>query len=155
MLKCHTFQLGFGRRGNGDFFPTSGVMTKITFRKTVEDPAEDGWARRSAARRIAHSSAQDRCGGYEKFLFEGASRTLEKVSFIYFEPWDRHFSRYGHVRRDVINLPAKKGFTLSKLVGNESVVPAEDDHSSITCENLVAVRELKHFLERTQFHLTA
>lgn len=93
--------------------------------------------------------------GYEKFVLEGASRTLEKVSCIYFESWERHFGRYGYACRDVTNLLAKKGFTLLKLVGNESVVPVEDEHTSITCENLVAVRELRDFLERTQFHLTA
>ena len=93
--------------------------------------------------------------GYEKFVLDGAPRTLEKVSCVYFESWERHFSRYGYACQDVIKLLAKKGFTVLKLMENESVAPVQADHNSIACENLVAVRGLEHFLERTQFYLTA
>jgi FkbM family methyltransferase len=93
--------------------------------------------------------------GYEKFVLDGASTTLGKVSCIYFESWERHFSKYGYACRDVINLLTGKGFTVLKFVDNESVVPVKVDHSSTVCENLVAVRTLEDFLERTQFRLTA
>ncbi len=92
--------------------------------------------------------------GYEKFVLEGASRTLEKVICIYFESWERHFSRYGYACRDVVNLLINKGFTVLKFTSNESVVRVNVDHNSATCENLIAVRVLEHFLERTQFSLT-
>lgn len=93
--------------------------------------------------------------GYEKFVLDGASTTLERVSCIYFESWERHFSRYGYACRDVINLLTKKGFTVLKFAGDESVAKVKVDHSSTTCENLLAVRVLEDFLKRTQFRLTA
>ena len=52
--------------------------------------------------------------GYEKFVLEGAPQTLERVSCIYFESYERHFSRYGYSCCDVIDLSEKRGFTLLK-----------------------------------------
>lgn len=93
--------------------------------------------------------------GYEKFVLDGASSTLRKVSCIYFESWERHFSKYGYTCRDVINLLSEQGFTVLKFADNESVVRVEVDHSSTVCENLVAARTLEDLLERTQFRLRA
>ena len=93
--------------------------------------------------------------GYEKFVLEGASRTLERVSCIYFESWERHFKRYGYACSDVTKLLVAKGFTILRVIGNESIVPVKMDHNSTACENLIAVRVLEDFLERTQFRLEA
>ena len=92
--------------------------------------------------------------GYEKFVLEGAPKTLDRVSCIYLESWEGHFSRYGYACRDVIELLAKKGFTVLKLMESQSVVPVGAGYSSGTLENLIAVRELEDFLERTSFGLT-
>ena len=92
--------------------------------------------------------------GYEKFVLEGAPSTLDRVSCVYLESWEGHFSRYRYACRDVTNLLAKKGFTVLKLMENQSVVPVSTDYSSRTLENLIAVRELEDFLERTRFGLT-
>jgi FkbM family methyltransferase len=91
--------------------------------------------------------------GYEKFVLEGASRTLEKVACVYFESWERHFKRYGYACSDVTRILSEKGFAILKLVGVDAVAPVEIDHNSTVCENLMAVRELEDFLERTKFHL--
>lgn len=92
--------------------------------------------------------------GYEKFVLEGAPRTLERVSCVYFESWERHSRRYGYACRAVIELLGKSGFIVLKLMEDELVVSVQPDHTSIDCENLVAVRVLEDFLERTQFQLT-
>jgi hypothetical protein len=93
--------------------------------------------------------------GYEKFVLEGASKTLDRVSCVYFESWEHHFKRYGYACRDVITLLARKGFTILRPTGNDSVISVEMDYSSTVCENLMAVRGLEDFLQRTQFRLAA
>jgi hypothetical protein len=54
----------------------------------------------------------------------------------------------------VISLLAKKGFTVLKLMEINSVTLVNLDYSSTKLENLIAVRVLKDFLERTRFDLT-
>ncbi len=93
--------------------------------------------------------------GYEKFVLEGALRTLGKVSCVYFESWDRHSKRYGYACSDITRILAETGFTILKFVGEDSVAPVEIDHNSTACENLMAVRELEDFLQRTEFRLAA
>jgi FkbM family methyltransferase len=93
--------------------------------------------------------------GYEKFVLEGAPKTLQKVSCIYFESCESHFSRYGYACSDVIGLLVRKGFTVLKLVDSERIVPVHAYYCSSECENLMAVRPLEDFLKRTQFHMTA
>jgi FkbM family methyltransferase len=92
--------------------------------------------------------------GYEKFVLEGAPKTLDVVSCVYLESWEAHFSRYGYACRDVIDLLAKKGFTILKFNENDSVAPVNAEHSSRHLENLIAVRVLEDFLERTRFYFT-
>lgn len=93
--------------------------------------------------------------GYEKFVLEGASRTLEKTSCVYFESSEGHFKRYGYNCGDVITILENKGFKVFRLVGEDSLAPCGVNCSSETLENLIAVRQTEEFLTRTQFHLTA
>ena len=91
--------------------------------------------------------------GYEKFVLQGASRTLEKVLCIFFESWEGHFRRYGYTCADLIKLLTEKGFRILRLGGNGTVIPVGMDYSSTALENLVAVRVLEDFLNKTQFRL--
>jgi FkbM family methyltransferase len=89
--------------------------------------------------------------GFEKFVFEGAERTLQKTKCIYFESWDQQYRRYGYSSNELFAYLHRCGFTLYTLVTSNTVVPISSDYCSHTCENLVAVRERNDFLERTAF----
>jgi FkbM family methyltransferase len=91
--------------------------------------------------------------GYEKFVLEGAQTTLRRVSCLYLESYEHHFARYGYACGDVINFLGRSGFTVLRLIDNELVAPIRLGYSSTYCENLIAVRDLKEFLARTQYTL--
>lgn len=89
--------------------------------------------------------------GYEKFVLEGAPRTLRKVSCIYIESDETHFAKYGYGCADVIGLLQDSGFTIFRLTDDGAVAPIHSHYSSAHCENLIAVRNLEAFLQRTGF----
>ena len=89
--------------------------------------------------------------GFEKFVLEGAPQTLSKVSCVYIESDEAHFAKYGYSCADVIGLLQDSGFTMLRLTDDGAVAPICSQYSSVHCENLIAVRNLKTFLERTGF----
>jgi FkbM family methyltransferase len=90
--------------------------------------------------------------GYEKFVLDGANRTLATTGCVYFESWERHFARYGYAGRDLLDGLRARGFRVYR--SNGTVVEAlPDDHCSAECENLLAVRDLTDFLGRTRYRL--
>jgi FkbM family methyltransferase len=93
--------------------------------------------------------------GYEKFVLEGAPRTLGNTSCVYFESWERHFRRYGYTCGDLLEILVANGFKVFKLAGNDTLAAVELGYKSAKLENLIAVRDLDEFLSRTRFHLAA
>ena len=93
--------------------------------------------------------------GYEKFVLEGARRTLERVDCIYFESYEAHFNKYKYSCGDVISLLENSGFRLFRLSASDAIVPVDSSYSSSYCENLIAVRNLEAFQERTGFRIAA
>jgi FkbM family methyltransferase len=90
--------------------------------------------------------------GYEKFVLDGANRTLATTGCVYFESWERHFARYGYSGRDLLDGLRARGFRVYRP--NEAGLEAlPDDHRSAECENLLAVRDLPDFLGRTRYRL--
>jgi len=89
--------------------------------------------------------------GYEKFVLEGASHTLRKVSCVYIESDETHFAKYGYRCADPICLLQDNGFTMFRLTDDGLVAPIHAHYSSARCENLIAVRNLEAFLQRTGF----
>ena len=78
--------------------------------------------------------------GYEKFVFEGAHKTLKITECIYFESWETHFNNYGYSTKDVINLLSKYEFKIYKLKDG-NLFEIERGYISKKCENLIAIRE--------------
>lgn len=49
--------------------------------------------------------------GYEKFVLSGSSETLGKTDTIFFEAWDKHFSKYGYKLQDIFSILSPYGFS--------------------------------------------
>jgi FkbM family methyltransferase len=88
--------------------------------------------------------------GYEKFVLDGANRTLATTGCVYFESWERHFARYGYSGRDLLDGLRARGFRLYRptATGLEAL---PDDHRSAECENLLAIRDVEDVLDRTGY----
>lgn len=68
--------------------------------------------------------------GFELFVLRGSSRILERTDFVYFESWERHFSKFGYGTQEVISLLKKQGFSVNR----------EEEYVSTKIENLLAVK---------------
>jgi FkbM family methyltransferase len=90
--------------------------------------------------------------GYEKFVLDGANRTLATTGCVYFESWERHFARYGYTGRDLLDGLRVRGFRVYRPQ-EAALELLPDDHRSGECENLLAVRDLPDFLGRTGYRL--
>jgi FkbM family methyltransferase len=89
--------------------------------------------------------------GYECEVLRGADRTLSITECVYFESFEHQTRRYGHPSRDLFQLLIDKGFSLffPPAQGDRALRPVPPEHGSQTVENLVAVRDVPAFLERT------
>lgn len=90
--------------------------------------------------------------GYEKFVLDGAGRTLTATGCVYFESWERHFARYGYTGRDLLDGLRARGFGLYRPQGT-LLQALRDDHRSLDCENLLAVKDVPDFLGRTGYRV--
>ena len=89
--------------------------------------------------------------GYEKFVLNGAHDTLQKVKCIIFESWDEHFENFDYTFGDVFDILKEEGFFIFKI-DDEDLILLSKDYRSSQCEDLLAVREMSEFIERTGFH---
>jgi FkbM family methyltransferase len=86
--------------------------------------------------------------GYELFVLRGAARCLNRTQAVLFESWRSHFARYGYALADVRRLLEAQGFQLYSLAcGALHALPA--GYESRHCENLLAIRDLGWFQDRT------
>ncbi|MGQ9564844.1 MAG: FkbM family methyltransferase [Thermogutta sp.] len=77
--------------------------------------------------------------GYEKFVLEGARDILRNTQFIYFEAWQKQFSRYGYHFSDIYELLKEYGFSLGEKKGKELRVIG-GDYQACHCTNVIAWR---------------
>jgi FkbM family methyltransferase len=92
--------------------------------------------------------------GYEKFVFQGARETLRRTACVFFESFEPQYARYGSSLAEVIAPLQDAGFVLYRLRG-EGIEPLPRAYASAVCENLLAIRDLKDFITRTQYSITA
>ncbi|MEZ0600979.1 FkbM family methyltransferase [Paraburkholderia sp. IW21] len=87
--------------------------------------------------------------GYEKFVFEGAGKTLQNTKFIYFEAWDAHFKKYGYSFAEIYNLLVGLGFYIGHISHHEL---KEIKASAVLpeCINLLAYRSAEELRARTE-----
>lgn len=91
--------------------------------------------------------------GFEKFVFEGAKTTLMEVKSIYFESWDKNFSKFGYSCGDLFELLHSSGFETFRFISNTKIARLSPDHKSPECENLLALKDIDFFLSRTGLQL--
>lgn len=90
--------------------------------------------------------------GYEKFVLEGASQILSRIQCIYFESWEYHFAKFGYHTSDVMKLLIEKGFQCFRMLDDSTLTSISVGYASEKCEDLIAVKDLNSFLERTGFY---
>jgi len=87
--------------------------------------------------------------GYEMPVLQGGAGVLERTQCVYFESWERHFSTFGYGTSDVLALLAGTGFTCLQRLDNGSLRVVPPDYRSSRCEDLLAVRSIPRFCQRT------
>jgi FkbM family methyltransferase len=93
--------------------------------------------------------------GYELPVLQGGGGVLERTQCVYFESWDRHFSAFGYSTGDVLALLAGAGFTCLQRLDATSLRVLSLDYRSSQCEDLVAVRSIPRFCQRTGWAVSA
>jgi FkbM family methyltransferase len=93
--------------------------------------------------------------GYECEVLRGADRTLSITECVYFESSDRHVQRYGRQAHDLSQLVMDNGFFLffPPTQRDRVLRPVPGGYRPPKVENLVAIRDLPAFLERTGYRL--
>ena len=89
--------------------------------------------------------------GYEKFVLEGAEKILCRTLCVYFESWNLHFGNYGYASPDVLRMLQDNGLAVYSLSPGGKLAPVSASHQSVDCEDLIAVRDLRGFRNRTGY----
>jgi len=92
--------------------------------------------------------------GFELRVLAGAKRVLNSTDCVFYESCDAHFARYGYTSRDVIAFLDGSGFGVySYSAKSREVAPIARDYISRDLANLLAIRDLPLFLDRTGYTL--
>jgi FkbM family methyltransferase len=89
--------------------------------------------------------------GFEIFILKGAYELLKRTGCIYFESWESHFNNYNYSTRDVVTLLSGQGFSCYRFTDLYTLVAVANDYTSANCENLIAVKDIHSFIQRTNF----
>jgi FkbM family methyltransferase len=87
--------------------------------------------------------------GYEKFVFAGAPDLLKRAECVYFEVSSTHFGWFGYTTRELLEVLIQAGFQLFRLVKPGCLAPILVSFESDHFENLVALRDLPAFQQRS------
>src|SRR5690606_8016762 len=77
--------------------------------------------------------------GFEKFVFEGAPRVLERTACIYYESCARLDAQYGYSPQLVLDLLRERGFEVVCASGR-TTSPIQPHHLASGSRNFIAVR---------------
>jgi FkbM family methyltransferase len=91
--------------------------------------------------------------GFEIFVLKGAAELLKHTSCIYFESWESHFNNYNYSTVDVLGLLKSQGFSCYRFTDLYSLAEVKHDYVSKDCENIIAVKDINSFIQRTNFKL--
>ena len=91
--------------------------------------------------------------GYEKFVLEGADIILKRTQCVFFESSKEHFTNFGYSTEDLNEMLFDRGFELFRFTNNELITIDKSYVPSNKFENLIAVRDLEDFLNRTNYEL--
>lgn len=91
--------------------------------------------------------------GYEKFVLEGAFETLSKASAVYFESWQQHFNVFNYTTEDILAIFDSNGFKVYEVMNN-ILTPLLPRHISVSCQNLLAIKDLELFCQKYNFRIS-
>jgi len=92
--------------------------------------------------------------GYEKLVFEGAGRFLEKVRCICYESAEDHFREFGYNCTELNDILRARGFELFRFA-DKGLLRIGRSYISEKPENIVAVRDVEDFRDRTGFEVSS
>lgn len=90
--------------------------------------------------------------GYEELALIGAEETLRRTSCVHFEVWDGFPQRFGLRLEGAFDLLLDAGFHIFHVPDEDVLVPASRSLEGMHGD-LLAVRNVETFLERTRFRL--
>jgi FkbM family methyltransferase len=80
--------------------------------------------------------------GYEKFVFEGARKTLDRTQYIYFEAKESHFNHLGYTFADLYDIISGAGFSII-FIEDGQLNEVTRDRIFDDCVNLFASRNMQ------------
>ncbi len=92
--------------------------------------------------------------GYEKFVFKGAEKLLGKTRCICYESAEEHFHEFGYSCTELNNILRNSGFNLFRFA-DEGLLRIGESYISEKPENIVAVRDIDDFRQRTGFEVSS
>ena len=87
--------------------------------------------------------------GFELFVLKGGERLLKRTDCVYFESWEKHFRNYNYSTKDVLGLLKNDGFKCYRFKDSFSLEEVNRDYLSEYCENIIAIKDIVAFNERT------
>jgi FkbM family methyltransferase len=87
--------------------------------------------------------------GYEKFVFAGGPDLLKRAECIYFEVSSTHFGWFSYTTGELLDILVQAGFKLFRIVQPGCLAPISTSFESEHFENLVALRDLPAFQQRS------
>ncbi len=87
--------------------------------------------------------------GYEKFVLDGAPKTLEITNCIYFEAIEKLYNKYGYTKNDIINKLEKTGFKIFEI--NNKTLSSFNEKTDQ--QNLLAIKNINDFIKRTNYKI--
>jgi FkbM family methyltransferase len=79
--------------------------------------------------------------GYEKFVFLGALKTLERTDYICCEVFEPHFAAVGYKTSDLLRILKDSGFCLYRIDEGCKYIAIDTDYMPERCMNIVGKRE--------------
>ncbi|MBC8306713.1 MAG: FkbM family methyltransferase [Pelagibacterales bacterium] len=89
--------------------------------------------------------------GYEQFVLLGALNKLKITKCVYFETLEKLYKKYNYTHEDVFNILRNEGFNLYRL--RDKKISLLKDRLSENDLDIIAIRDLDDFLNRTKFQL--
>lgn len=92
--------------------------------------------------------------GYEKFVFEGASKTLKKTACIFFEVCEEFFQTFGYSLVEILTLLEDAGFQIFLKRFDKTIQKIDCNYQLTTHHtNLLAIKDIDDFIKRTGWKL--
>lgn len=92
--------------------------------------------------------------GYELHILQGATKTLANTQCIYIEASYNNCHKYGYSFAEIIDFLRAHSFDIFYLKNGCQMIKITGHDLSLTENNVIAVKSVAQFLERTNYLLT-